>query len=243
LNESPGHDALYQLSKVSLRGDNCTILDSIDLTLYSRELHLIAGPSGSGKTSLLRLLNCMSAPASGSIAFRGEDLLSYDMPHLRSRVAMISQEPIMFPGTVEHNMRIPLGYDVNRSIEVGERGVIEMLSELGLNGLALDQDAALLSGGEKQRVAIARVLMLQPEVLLADEPTSALDQLSEQRVVELFDRLKGDMTLVVVSHSTRFLEMADRIILMSGGRIVTQCDSLTPAEFAEFLGDEELNNG
>ncbi len=229
---------MYRLSKISLRGDNFTILDSIDLTLFSGKLHLIAGPSGSGKTSLLRLLNGMSTPASGSIVYRGEDLLSHDMTLLRSRVAMIFQEPVMFPGTVEHNMRIPLGYDVNRSIEVGERGVVKMLSELGLNRQALDQDAALLSGGEKQRVAIARALMLQPEVLLADEPTSALDQLSEQRVVELFDRLKGDMTLVVVSHSTRFLEMADRIILVSGGRIVTQCDSLTPAEFAEFLSDE-----
>lgn len=149
----------------------------------------------------------------------------------------------MFPGTVEYNMRIPLGFDVNRSIEAGDHSVIDMLAKLGLNGQTLNQDAALLSGGEKQRVAIARALLLQPEVLLADEPTSALDQISEQRVVELFSKMKGDMTLVVVSHSTRFLEIADRITLMSGGRIITQSESLTPAEFTEFLGDEETNNG
>ncbi len=245
MNEFPGHETLYSLSQVCLSGGGTTILDSIDLKLFSGKLHLMSGSSGSGKTSLLRLLNGMVTPDSGSVMYRGADLLSYDLPQLRSRVAMITQEPVMFPATVEQNIRIPLSYYANSSVEIDERNMIEMLSGLGLNSGILHKEAGSLSGGEKQRVAIVRAMILRPEVLLADEPTSALDQLSEQKVIELFNRLKGDMTQVVVSHSAGFLEIADKIILISGGRIVKECDSMTPAEFAEFLDEEDAgrNNG
>jgi molybdate transport system ATP-binding protein len=124
-----------------------------------------------------------------------------------------------------------------------ERKMTALLSELGIGSAMLERGIEHLSGGEKQRVALVRALLPGPSVLLTDEPTSALDPLSEDKVINMLRRLKESISLIVVSHSTRFLDMADEIVLISGGRITDRRPEIDEAEFREFLEREENSGG
>jgi putative ABC transport system ATP-binding protein len=188
-----------------------------DLSLEIRPgVTALLGPSGSGKSSLLRLLNRLADPDSGSVRFKGEDVTGLDPRELRRRACMVPQLPAPLPGTVADNVRYGPGL-FDRAV-----GVERPLEQAGLTRLYADREADQLSVGEQQRVMLARALALDPEVLLLDEPTSALDDYTkrgvERTLAELADH--SGLSMVLVTHESAQAErMASRIVELSDGRL------------------------
>ncbi|ERP39392.1 ABC transporter ATP-binding protein [Chitinivibrio alkaliphilus] len=196
------------------------------LTIPHMEIHAgcltcIIGASGSGKTTLLGLLNNMKSPDTGRILFQGENLETFPPEQLRRRVMMLPQTPAVFPNTIEDNFTSALYYTEHDSIP--NRSVFQdLLRETGLNH-PLDTPAHQLSGGEKQRLALARILLLKPEVLLLDEPSSALDRRTEHEIIEMIIQTvrRHSGTIIMVTHSEEVAHTyGDRRIILEKGVIV-----------------------
>ena len=179
----------------------------------------LVGPSGSGKTSLLRLLNRLDEPTSGTVFLNGADYRQLRPRDLRRRVGMVTQRPYLFPGTVAQNLRFG---PKQRGEELPNDQVDELLSGVSLEGYAA-RNVANLSGGEAQRVSFARTLANAPEVLLLDEPTSALDDDAKAEVEGLMQQIVRErgLTCVLITHDTaQAARLAKRALLLEAGRIV-----------------------
>lgn len=190
------------------------ILRSIDVTIPDAGITVLAGPSGAGKSTLLRLLNRLDDPLGGAIHWKGRELSEWDPTELRRKVGMVFQRPPLFPGSVRENLQVALP-------DVSNDRAVHVLEHVGLSGDLLDHDADTLSGGEAQRMCVARALLTEPEVLLADEPTAALDA-AARRKVENLGRLLADagVSVVWVSHDTDQLRrLADHVIVLADGTV------------------------
>lgn len=188
------------------------ILKIKNLTIQGGQVTCIVGESGSGKTTLLRLLNKLISCDSGEIFYKDQTLDSLDAVGLRREVVMLPQSPAIFPGSVKDNLLIGLKF--SERLLVADEKLIETLSLVKLNK-ALADEAAKLSGGEQQRLALARVIIMEPDVLLLDEPSSALDEETEHIIIEALVRYTRDnhKTLIMVTHSKRVAGLfADEII-------------------------------
>lgn len=206
---------LFRLQGVSTGGDGRAVLREVTLEVPDGGVTCIAGPSGAGKTSLLRLLNRLDVPCSGAVWFRDRPITEVDPLELRRKVAMVFQRPPTFPGTVLDNLRVAdPGLD--------RPGALAALAQADLrDGSLLDREADTLSGGEAQRMCLARALLTKPEVLLADEPTSSLDQRATRALEQLISDLSKTVSVILVSHDLGQLErMADRVVILDGGRIL-----------------------
>ena len=153
--------------------DNKTILDGVSFTVDPGEIVGLVGGSGSGKTTLLKTINRLIDADSGEVLLNGKSIKNIDPIVLRRRVGMVLQNPVMFDGTVNHNIRY--GLQLRNENGSSKQKIIQAITDAGLPQRFLKKDANKLSGGEQQRVALARLLVLEPEVLLLDEPTAALD--------------------------------------------------------------------
>jgi putative ABC transport system ATP-binding protein len=175
---------------------------------------VLVGPSGAGKSMLLRLLNRLEVPTSGDVRFRGDSVAELDPRELRRRVGMVFQRPAPFPGTVRDNLRVadPNADDVD---------LRRALDAARLDADFLDRDADELSGGEAQRMCLARTLVTRPEVLLMDEPTSALDPAVRRGLERTARRLAdGGRPLVWVTHDLGQADrLADDLVVLVDGRV------------------------
>ncbi|MGE0191212.1 MAG: ABC transporter ATP-binding protein [Planctomycetota bacterium] len=194
-------------------------LRGVDLDISAGESLVILGPSGSGKSTLLHMLGGMDRPSSGTLHFHDTDLTTLDAAELtqfrRRHVGFVFQLYNLVPSlTALEN--VALAADVART----PRNPRDMLALVGLEERA-DHFPAQLSGGEQQRVAIARGVVKAPEVLLCDEPTGALDYETGVRVLEVLQQVNHDLgtTLVIITHNAVIGETASRVIHMSSGRI------------------------
>ncbi|WP_300408456.1 ATP-binding cassette domain-containing protein [Lagierella sp.] len=188
------------------------ILDIKDTNIKKNEVTAIIGKSGSGKTTILRLLNKMTSPDSGSIYFKEEDIKNLDSIELRRKVQMLSQFPIIFKGNIRDNLNIGLKFmDENPK---SDEELSKVLNKVHLNK-SLDENSKNLSGGEKQRLCIGRIVLSNPEVFLFDEPSSSLDEDTEKIIIDsLVNHIRScDKTLVFVTHSLDMAyEYADTIL-------------------------------
>ena len=203
------------------------ILRSIDLVIPANGVTVLAGPSGAGKSTLLRLLNRLDDPIAGEVRWRDRPLTEWSPTELRRQVAMVFQRPPIFPGSVVENLRVA-------SPDLDRDRAEHVLEHVGLDASLLDQEAETLSGGEGQRMCVARALLTDPAVLLADEPTAALDRSARARVEDL-GRVLADSGVAViwVSHDTDQLRrMADHVIVLAGGtvRAVGHLDELDASD-------------
>lgn len=188
------------------------ILDIPSLTIEEGKVTCFVGKSGSGKTSLLKLLNRMESPDEGKIYFEGKDLDELDPVLHRRRVTMLSQEALIFDGSIRDNLLIGLKF--NEMEELSDERLVEVLHELSLFK-DLDEDTKSLSGGEKQRLSLARILLLDPDVYLLDEPSSALDEETEDSIIGHIVKLTKDKgkTIIFVSHSNKIARKYSDILV------------------------------
>jgi putative ABC transport system ATP-binding protein len=195
------------------------LVQDVSVKVLPGEIVAIVGPSGAGKSSFLRLLNRLDEPTSGTVLLKSVDYRTLPPQELRRRVGMVMQTAYLFPGTVAANIAFGPG---QRGEALDADRIASLLARVGLGGFA-DRDVGHLSGGEAQRVALARTLANAPEVLLADEPTSALDEASVRGIEELILDIvqERQMSCVIVTHNrAQAARLAARTMVMEAGRLV-----------------------
>ena len=196
------------------------ILEIDNLEIYQGEITCIVGRSGGGKSTFLKLLNNMISVKKGNIRFKGENIEEYNPIKLRREILMLPQNPVIFSGTIRDNFTITLQYN---DLELkDDKRYNELLQKVGLSNQNLDSSAEKLSGGEKQRLALARILLLDPDILLLDEPSSALDEETEELIIDMVVNFINEKngTLVMVTHSKEIAKRyADRIITINEGSL------------------------
>ena len=211
---------MLHVQHLFLKRGGSAVLHDVSFDVDPGETLVIIGPSGSGKSSLLRCLNRLNDWETGTITLNGVDTKSLSVIDLRCKVGMIFQKTAPFEGTVRDN--IAYGPRL-RGESLSEDRVLELLELASLEPDLIDKNAHELSGGQEQRLAIARALANQPDVLLLDEPTSSLDPIATRHVEESMDRLKSQLglTQVWVSHTIeQARRVADRVLLLDAGQVV-----------------------
>ena len=195
------------------------LVSDITVQVQPGEVLAVVGPSGAGKSSFLRLLNRLDEPTGGTVQLRGQDYRELAPRELRRRVGMVMQMAYLFPGTVAAN--IAFG-PWQRGERLAAEQIDALLQRVGLPGYQ-ERDVSNLSGGEAQRVSVARTLANVPEALLLDEPTSALDDVSARGIEELVLGIIRErrMTCVIVTHNTaQAHRIADRTMILQAGKLV-----------------------
>jgi putative ABC transport system ATP-binding protein len=213
---------------LSYSADGQTILSKINFEISEGERVAIFGPSGAGKSTLIRLLNRLDEPTSGTIFIHGQDYREIPPQQLRRKLGLVMQQPYLFPGTVADNLRFGPAAQGNA---LAEDEIQNLLAGVDLAGFA-DRDVSKLSGGEAQRVSLARTLANQPEALLLDEPTSSLDEAARIEVEETILAVLNsqDVTCILVTHDRGQVQrMANRVILLKAGELVD--DKLLEGDF------------
>ncbi|HEV8462218.1 MAG TPA: ABC transporter ATP-binding protein [Gaiellaceae bacterium] len=215
---------VYELNDVTKSYGQVTAIDHIDLTVEPGEFTAIVGPSGSGKTSLLQLLGALDRPTSGEVLFEGRDLARLrdaELTRLRATaIGFVFQQFNLIPTvTARENITLALAPS-----GLGSQGRRERVEEL-LGTVGLEKRGhhipSKLSGGEQQRIAIARALANEPRVLLADEPTGNLDSKTGAEIIELLRLLSDDrgQTVIVITHDPSIAARTSRVIRMQDGRV------------------------
>jgi len=213
------------------------VLDRISLDVHAGEVIALIGPSGAGKSTFLRCLNYLERPSAGSLTLDGDAVFAdplaprkEELVALRRRVGMVFQSFNLFPHlSVLKNIVLAQKLNGQRSTAEAEEYALKLLTQVGLPDKGSAKPSQC-SGGQQQRIAIARALALDPEVMLFDEPTSALDpEIADEVLKVMRDLAEAGMTMIVVTHEMRFAErVADRVILLDQGRILEQAP---PDEF------------
>lgn len=194
-----------------------SILEISALTIVPHAITCITGESGSGKSTFLKLLNRMISPDTGRISYAGKSLEEIDPVLLRRQVVMMAQEPLIFPGTLADNLQMGLRFSEKPA--ASETDLAEVLELVKLNQ-PLEKDPLKLSGGEKQRLALGRVLLMKPDVLLLDEPSASLDDETEHLVLQrVVDRVRQQQqTMIMVTHSKSLAaSMGERHLVFANG--------------------------
>lgn len=210
---------LLQAKNLTYRAGGKIILSDIGFAIESGERVAFFGPSGAGKSTLIRLLNRLDEPTSGTVLLEGQDYRQVPPRTLRRRLGLVMQQPFLFPGTVAENIRYG---PAARGEDMSDDEIEKLLAGVDLDGYA-SQDVSKLSGGEAQRVSLARTLANKPEVLLLDEPTSSLDDAAQREVEEtILSVLESQqVTCILVSHDQRQVKrLADRVLVLKSGELV-----------------------
>lgn len=201
------------------------IIDLPALCLESKKITTLVGASGSGKTTILKMLNKMLSPTHGKIMFNNYDLSRINSVAHRRQVAMLSQNPALFEGNIRENLLI--GLKLQGKDLPGDDAVLGVMAQIKLSK-PLDSPVHTLSGGEKQRLALGRVLLLNPAVYLLDEPSAALDEKTEEMIIQMVTKhvREKNKTLVMVTHSKAIAEQyADTMIEIVSGRCFCRRDN------------------
>jgi len=206
---------LFALNGVTFVVDGRPILDDVTDHIHEGHVTAIVGPSGSGKSTLLRMLNRFEEPTSGDIAFRGQPLAALDVRDLRRRVGLVAQRPAMLATRIDDEVRAGRPDLTDGAVEA-------LLQQVGLDHIERGRRPTDLSGGEQQRLALARALAVGPEVLLLDEPTSALDPKAAESVDAVVGSLvEQGLSVVLVSHDlARAAALTDDALVLAEGRLV-----------------------
>lgn len=195
------------------------ILDIPSLTFY-KGITSIVGKSGSGKTTLMLALNKMITPTSGDVYYYGENIKAMDAVKLRRKVLMLGQQPIIFPGNVRDNLNQGLKFAKKELAD--DKKLKELLDYVDLDK-DLEDDPSDFSGGEKQRIAIARVIAMEPDVYLLDEPSAALDSELANNTIEKISEIAKEKghTIIMVTHSDEIAKnISDKVVTIDKGRVI-----------------------
>lgn len=220
---------VYRMGEVEIRA-----VDGVDFSIQKGELVIVVGPSGAGKTTVLNILGGMDTVTEGKVIVDGENIAAYSGRRLtgyrRDDIGFVFQFYNLVPNlTAKENVELALQICKN------PLDAEQVLEEVGL-GQRLDNFPAQLSGGEQQRVSIARALAKNPKLLLCDEPTGALDYQTGKAILKLLQdmcRQKG-MTVIVITHNSALTPMADRVIRIKNGKVAQMYENKTPMPVEEI---------
>ena len=211
---------ILTLTEISKIYGDLKALDKINLTVEEGEWLSIMGPSGSGKTTLMNIIGCMDKPSLGKIALAGQDISKLSSKELtivrRDMIGLVFQQfhLVNYLTALENVMMAQYYHSLP-----DEKEALEALESVGLNERAKHLPNQL-SGGEQQRVCIARALINHPKLLLADEPTGNLDEKNEKLVMEIFEKLhNAGSTIIVVTHDPEVADQAERMVVLEHGKI------------------------
>ncbi len=206
--------AVFTFAGVGVRLGASQVLHGIDLEIPADGITVVLGPSGSGKSTLTRLTNRLLDASAGTVSLRGTDVRTLDVLELRRTVGMVFQRPTLFDGTVRDNL-------IATHVEEPDAHE-EMLDAVGLEATFLGRMGATLSGGEAQRVCLARALLMRPDVLVADEPTASLDHEATLALESLARGLADrGVPILWVTHDLGQVErIADQRVTLEAGRVV-----------------------
>lgn len=205
--------------------DNQPILKGITGSFPEGKITTLVGPSGAGKTTLLKLCNGLISPDTGELYIKGERIDRFNPIELRRKVGIALQSAPMISGTVYDNLELPLELQ-NKKLPKAEAQ--ELLNDVGLDGELLDRSVKDLSGGQRQKVSIARTLVNHPEVLLLDEITSSLDRTSLREIEELIVKInkKYGTTIIWITHNLQqAMEIGDYTWVMMDGEVIETGES------------------
>lgn len=212
-----------ELSHVSFRYENngSLIVDDLSLKIHPGQYVAIVGKTGCGKSTLLRLLLGFEKPQKGAIYYDGRDLETVDMRSLRRKIGVVTQDGKLFQGDIYSNIVISAPYlsvdDAWKAAEIADIAEDIRKMPMGMHTV-ISEGAGGISGGQKQRLMIARAVAPNPKVLMFDEATSALDNITQKKVSEALDSLK--CTRIVIAHRLSTIRQCDRIIVLDGGKII-----------------------
>ncbi len=210
------------IRNLTVRRGGALVLRDISLEVAPGELLVVIGPSGSGKSSLLRCLNRLLDIDTGEIALDGVAINTLPVTELRRKIGMIFQKTAVFEGTVAENIAYGAAMQ-GRALP--QEAILALMRQAWLEDKLIDERASALSGGQEQRLAIARALALHPTLLLLDEPTSSLDPIATSRVEQSLLRLRREakLTMIWVSHSIeQARRIGSRVLLLDGGRVIRE---------------------
>lgn len=227
--ENTGHTIQFVDVCFRYPGTNRDILKNINLTIHPGQTLAIVGLNGAGKTTLIKLLMRLYDPTAGKILLDGRDIKEYDLKSLYSAFGIIFQDFGKYAVTVEENIRfgeIHKKADISEVMYAAEQSAAKEYIEALPDGYetplmrVFEPDGIELSGGQWQKLAIARAFYAESEILILDEPTASLDPMAEQEIFNQFDRLRSDKTTIFVSHRLSSATTADQIIVLEEGRVI-----------------------
>lgn len=253
LERLPRHSQTIELMDVSVRypGARTPAVDGVTLSIKHGERVAIVGPNGSGKTTLLGLLYRLYDPEQGSVMVDGHNLTKVSVRSLRKQIGVVSQETVLFEGTVRDNVAYgkPTASDDEVQAALDRARATEFVEQMpGGMKAAIAERGTSLSGGQRQRLAIARSILRDPAILILDEATSMIDAGSEARINEAMDEFSQGRTTVVVAHRLSTVRRADRIVVLEAGKIVdigthdqlmARCELYQDLARTQLLGGED----
>ena len=212
------HEPIIELTHLGFKVKDKQILNDATLSIGKGEFVTITGPSGSGKSTLLKIIASMLSQTSGTISYKGKKLEEYDPIAYRKEVSYCFQTAVLFGKTVKDNLAFP--YEI-REKSFDQDRAISYLNKVGLDETYLIKNINDLSGGEKQRIALIRNLLIMPEVLLLDEVTSALDEENKQIINQLVQEMNQtqQITVLWVTHNPSEVAASDRVINIINGKV------------------------
>lgn len=242
---------MIKIEQIKKEFEGKEVLTGVSETIQKGEIFAIIGPSGQGKTTLLRILNLLETPSSGQILVDGERIRdATNSSHFRRRMGMVFQSPVAFRDSVYNNIALGLRYRGFSKEEIHEK-VTQKLKEIGLSGYE-KRKATTLSGGEKQRVSLARVMITGPDILILDEPTANLDPVSTEVIETLIRHYNKKLGTTVILSTHDLMQgqrLASRVAVMMDGRFIQSgsvFDVFTrpcSAEVAKFIGVGNILKG
>lgn len=229
---------LFSMENICFNIEDKVILNEINCEIGLNGITSIIGPSGSGKSTLLRLLNKLISPTMGVVRFKDVDIADMESQDLRKEIGMVLQRPFLFKGTVKSNL---LYGPKIWNIEYTDDALCKLLDTVGLETDFLNRNIDGLSGGEQQRVSLARSLANNPIVLLLDEPTTALDIVSEEIIENTLKRLATDnIKIIIVTHSLEQTKrLTDQLLFLKEGQLI---EKTTSKDFFTRYNEQEIRS-
>lgn len=207
---------LFELTDITVNRHDREILRLDSITVCKGEKVVITGHSGSGKSTLIKIFNSLVVPDRGSAKYMGRRIQDYNLAHHRSRVILVDQEPFIGEDDIRSALTGFTFFSVHRNKIIREESIEKIMRKLKLEKLGSEKRIDTLSGGEKQRVAIGRALLLDPDVLLLDEPTSALDDNNVRLLIDIILK-NNEKTIISISHNREWISACTREIAVSDG--------------------------
>ena len=232
------NNVLFKAVNVGFQVGDTTILDGISVEINSSEITGIIGPSGAGKSTFLRLLNKLISPSNGTILYKNQEIKHLSPQEIRKEIGLVQQRPFLFSGNVKDNL---LYGPKIWGIIYTDKELLQLLQKVALEKQFLEKQIEGLSGGEQQRVSLARSLANKPQVLLLDEPTSSLDINSEEIIENTLKQLREEgMKIIIVTHSLEQTErLTESLLFLREGKLI---EKIPTEEFFSKYDSSEIRS-